>query len=269
MAALHLLTRSAWLGLLGLTIASISQAQASGPMAQSNGSVSVSPVLIDLATGERTAITLRNNRNRDVFYQVSVLRWSQENGQDRYDSTDDFIASPPLFTLAAGLSQAVRMGFRQPTEAPNERAYRVILTEVPPAIDQPSNGSQIQWAMQYAIPVFVAGSTPTVPSPLTWQMHQQGNTMHVRADNPSNRRVVLSAVGLSPASSPSTEPPQPQHTQDQRATVLAHAWREWRIPLQPTDLQAGAAPDWRIRVKAPDNAVWQAISAADMRMGMR
>jgi fimbrial chaperone protein len=269
MAALHPLTRAAWLGLFGLGIASISQAQPLGPMAQSNGSVSVSPVLIDLATGERAALTLRNNRNRDVFYQVSVLRWSQENGQDRYDSTDDFIASPPMFTLAAGLSQAIRMGFRQPTEAPNERAYRVILTEVPPAIDQPSKGSQIQWAMQYAIPVFVAGSTPTVPSPLTWRMHQQGNTMHVRADNSSNRRVVLNAVGLIPASSPSTERPLSQHTQNQRATVLAHAWREWRIPLQPADLQAAAAPDWRIRIKTPDNPVWQAISAADARMGVR
>lgn len=269
MAAPNTFTRSAWLGLLGLTLASISQAQAPAPVAQASGSVSVSPVLIDLTMGERGVITLRNDRLCAVFYQVSVLRWSQENGQDRYDSTDDFIASPPLFTLAAGLSQTIRMGFRQPAGTPNERAYRVVLTEVPAAADLSNDGSQIQWAMQYAIPVFVAGSEPVVPSPLTWQMHQQGNTLHVRADNPSNRRVVLSAVGLSPASRPSTEPPQPQHTQDQRATVLAHAWREWRIPLAPADLQAAAAPDWRIRVKTTDNPVWQAISAADMRMGER
>ncbi len=268
MAALHPLKRAAWLGLFGLVITSISQAQPLGPMAQTSGSVSVSPVLIDLASCERAALTLRNDHNRAVFYQVSVLRWSQENGQDRYDSTEDFIASPPMFTLAAGLSQAIRLGFRQPSDSANERAYRVILTEVPPAIDQPSNRSQIQLAMQYAIPVFVAGSLPIVPSPLNWQIHQQGNTMHVRADNPSNRRVVLNAVGVSPASSPSTEPPLTQHTQDQRVTVLAHAWREWRIPLQPADLQVEAAPDWRIRVKAADNAVWQAISAADMRVGV-
>jgi P pilus assembly chaperone PapD len=174
-----------------------------------------------------------------------------------------------MFTLAAGLSQAIRMGFRQPTEAPNERAYRVILTEVPPAIDLPGKGNQIQWAMQYAIPVFVAGSTPTVPSPLTWQMHQQGNTMHLRADNPSNRRVVLNAVGLSPASQPSTDPAPPLHTQDQRSTVLAHAWREWRIPLQSIDGQAAAATDWRILIKTADSSVWQAIAAADMRVHVR
>lgn len=255
MAALHPLTRVVWLCIFGLGIASISQAQPFGPMAQTSGSVSISPVLIDLSTGERTAITLRNDRTHAVFFQVSVLAWSQENGQDRYDSTEDFIASPPMFTLAAGLSQVIRMGFRQPNSSPNERAYRVILTEVPPVIDQHSHGSQIQWAMQYAIPVFVAGSTLNVPSPLTWQMHQQGNTMHVRADNSSNQRVVLSAVGLSPASSSCTEPALPQHTQDQRVTVLAHAWREWRIPLEPADCQTTGASDWRIWVKAADMRV--------------
>lgn len=269
MAALHRLARTAWLGLLGLGIALTGHAQPSAPRAQASGSVSVSPVRIDLTPGERAAITMRNDRTHAVFFQVKVLRWSQKDGQDRHDSTDDFIASPPQFTLAPGSSQTIRMGFRQPSGTPNERAYRVMLTEVPPAAHLTRSGSQIQWAMQYAIAVFVAGSTPTLPSPLTWQMHQQGNTMHVRADNPSNQRVVLNAVGLSLASGPSSEPPRPLHTQDQRATVLAHAWREWRIPLGPADPQAAAAPDWRIRVKASDSAVWHAIAAADMRMGLR
>ena len=252
-----------WLGLLSGAVATTDPAQAQA------GSASVSPVLVDLATGERAALTLRNNRNRDVFYQVSVLRWSQENGQDRYDSTEDFIASPPLFTLAAGSSQTIRMGFRQATHSPIERAYRVMLAEVPAATDRPSQGGHVQFAMQYAIPVFVAGSTPTAHSPLTWRMHQQGNAMHVRADNPSNRRVVLNAVGLSPASQPSTDPAPPLHTQDQRSTVLAHAWREWRIPLQSTDGQAAAGTDWRILIKTTDSSVWQAIVAADMRVHVR
>lgn len=244
------------MGLLGWGLASTSQAQTQV------GATSVWPVLIDLASEARATITLRNDRPHAVFYQVSVWDWRQENGQDQYDHSADFIASPPQFTLAAGSSQIIRLGFRQPTPSPTERAYRVVVAEVPSVDDAPGQGGQVQFALQYAIPVFVAGSRPTPASPLTWQMQQQGNTMLVRANNPSNRRVVLNAVGLSPASGTSA---QPQHSQDQRATVLAHAWREWRIPLQTASTSSTATSDWRVVVQAADSAVWQAIGAADMR----
>lgn len=270
--------RAAILCVLMLGLGSMGQAQTFAPMGPAQGSVSVSPVLINLASGERATITVRNDTKRAVFYQVSVLRWTQDKGQDRHDSTDDFIASPPQFTLAAGSSQTIRMGFRQPTPAPHERAYRLLLTEVPQAAKGHGSEGQIQFAMQYAIPVFVTGTAPTAPKPLVWQMQQQGNTMHVRADNPSHTRAVVNAVGLIPASSPELAP---QHHQAHRATVLAHAWREWRIPMasaDPPNADASAtnlatnsasspsAPDWRIVVKAADSAVWRAVAAANMRV---
>lgn len=240
---------------MGWGLASASQAHT-----QANTS-SVWPVLIDLSSDARATITLRNDRAREVFYQVSVLRWRQENGKDWYDPSTDLIASPPQFSLAAGSSQIIRLGFRQPTPSPTERAYRVMLAEVPPVNDQPNDGGQIQFAMQYDIPVFVTGKLPTGASPLTWQLQQKGNTMHVRADNPSNRRVVLNAVGLT--LSPSSND-QIQHSQNQRVTVLAHAWREWRIPIHPASAPSAAAQDWRIVVQAADSAVWQAIGTAEM-----
>lgn len=259
------------LGLMGWALAPTCLAQA-GPVknpiphtrvGHATGSTSISPVLIDLAAGERATITLRNDRTRAVFYQVTVLRWSQEKGQDRYDSTEDFIASPPQFTLAAGSSQIIRMGFRKPMHSPSERAYRVMLVEVPPTTDQTQQGGHIQFAMQYAIPVFVAGTTPTVPSPLVWQMQKQGNTMRVRADNLSNRRVVLNAVGLVQEAGPT---PQTPHTQSQRATVLANAWHEWRIPIPLAESKISTEPNWRIVVKEADSAVWHPISETDMRL---
>jgi fimbrial chaperone protein len=242
--------------LLGGSLASTSQAQTQMETS------SVWPVLVDLRSDARATITLRNDRARAVFYQVSVLRWGQENGKDRYDRSTDLIASPPQFSLAAGSSQIIRLGFRQPTPSPTERAYRVMVAEVPPDNDRSSDGGHIQFAMQYAIPVFVAGSIPTAASPLTWQLQQEGNIVRVRADNPSNQRVALNAVGLIPSSSPST---QPQHSKDQRVTVLAHAWREWRIPLSQASTPSAAASDWRIVVQASDSSTWQAIAANDMR----
>jgi fimbrial chaperone protein len=227
------------------------------------GTTSISPILINLAAGERATLTLRNDRTRAVFYQVTVLRWSQENGQDLYSRTEDFIASPPQFTMAAGSSQIIRMGFRKPVRSPTERAYRLMLVEVPQAANPPSSGGHIQFAMQYAIPVFVAGTTPTAPSPLVWQMQKQGNTMRVRADNPSNRRVVLNAVGLIQEAGPA---PQTPHTLGQRATVLANAWYEWRIPIPLAEQKSSAAQDWHIVVKEADSAVWHTISDEDMRL---
>lgn len=251
------------LGLAFLGMSSTSHAQAAGPAAQARGSVSVSPILIDMVGSDRATITLRSDRAQAVFYQVSVLRWSQENGKDRYDRSEDLIASPPQFTLAAGSSQTIRMGFRQPKGSLHELAYRVMLTEVPSASDRPGNGGSIQFAMQYAIPVFVSGSAPELPKPLEWQMQQRDDTVYVRANNPSNQRIVLNGVGLSSATNPLDPHPQPAYSQNQRTTVLAHAWREWRIPVHPIDPHSAVTTKWRIVVKTADSVNWQTTSVGD------
>jgi fimbrial chaperone protein len=112
------------------------------------GSFQVNPVNIILAAGRQTAsLTIRNNDAAPVAVRVATYRWTQENGRDVYSPTGDLIASPPIFTIAAGATQLVRVGLvdRQ------GRAYRVILEEIP----RRQVGGAVQVALRLNLPLYV------------------------------------------------------------------------------------------------------------------
>jgi len=210
--------------------------------APAQAAVTISPVVVQVASDGRAIVTLRNDRLREVLYQITVVRWLQVGGQDLYEATQDFIASPPLFTLAAGASQVVRVGFRRPLRLPLEQSYRLILAEVPRSDDDMGERGRVEFAMQYDIPVFVASTQGADTRPLLWQVREQAGSVLVRVDNPSSAHVVLTLVGLTRQSGLK---PAPEWVHPQRSTVLARAWREWRFPVSPT----GTSLPWRI--------VWQ------------
>jgi fimbrial chaperone protein len=192
------------------------------------------------------------------LYQITILHWFQVDGQDRYEATADFMASPPLFTLAAGESQIVRVGFRRPVRRPVEQAYRLQLAEVPRPGDITGELGRVEFAMQYDLPVFVASTQGADMRPLLWQIRQEAESLVLRADNPSSEHVVLSQVGLMQA------PGQvlaPELTSQRRSTVLAGAWREWRFPVP----QGGLPKSWQMVVQREGQAV-EVVPEADVRV---
>ena len=199
------------------------------------GATSISPVIIDVPSDGRATVTVRNDGARAVLYQVTVVDWHVMNGADQHGPTQDFIASPPLFLLAPKASQVVRMGFRSPTRQPLEKAYRLVLAEVPQPGAAPAAGGEVNFALQYLLPVFVAPSSRGAKPPLVWSMHTEGNAIAVRAYNPGTSRTALNMVGLSTQPSADAAPEWANH---QRVTVLAQSWREWRfsVPSDPKRL---------------------------------
>jgi fimbrial chaperone protein len=224
--------------------------------------ITISPVIVDVPPDGRAIITVRNDRQREVMYQITFLRWVQVDGVDRYEATQDFIASPPLFTLAANDSQIIRMGFRNPVRLPVEQSYRLILAEVPRGIGYTEEGGVVEFSMQYAIPVFVASSNRAGPLSLVWQMREEGGALVVRADNPSSTHTVLNMVGLTRESGAN---PKPEFASPQRATVLAHAWREWRFSVAHDKLHL----PWRIVVLQNDGETMEVVPDADVRPKQR
>src|SRR3954469_12713448 len=78
-------------------------------------SFQVDPVNITLASGRQTAsLTLRNTDSAPVSVRVLAFRWTQDNGADVYTPSKDVIVSPPIFTVAAGSTQLIRLGLIKP-----------------------------------------------------------------------------------------------------------------------------------------------------------
>ena len=199
----------------------------------------ISPVIIDVPTDGRAIFTIRNDRTRDVLYQISVFSWQIVNGEDHYETTRDFIASPPLFSLNPSISQIVRIGFRNPVKLPVEQAYRLEVSEVPRPGDSNAVGGNVELSFKYLLPVYVASSNRTAKPLLVWSMHTDGNSVVVRAENRGNKHDVVNMVGLNRQSSESLVP---EYFIKQHLVILAGSWREWRISV-PAEKTSQA---WRI-----------------------
>ena len=240
-----------WLLLEGLALA--------GMCPPAIGAVTITPVVVEVASDGRAKISVRNDRSNEMLYQITMMRWRLEDGIDHYEITQDFIASPPLFTLASAATQIVRIGLRNPVRMPVEQAYRLGLAEVPGPSDNANERGSVAFSMQYSIPVFVASNTREVKRNLIWEMHAEGDTMVLRAENPSQSRVVLTIVGLTsqPGLSPAAEVESRQ-----RSTVLAHSWREWRLQVPPDKLSLPL----RIVMMRSDSDAAMIVPNDDMRM---
>lgn len=101
----------------------------------------------------RTAgvVKIVNNDTHDVSLQIRAYDWVQKDSQDVLTPTQTLIISPPVFTVAPGASQTIRIVSRRPAEA-NEVAYRLLVDEIPTA----AAGPAINFKFRISMPIFIA-----------------------------------------------------------------------------------------------------------------
>ena len=110
----------------------------------------VNPVQIVMATdNQSTTLTLTNSDRAPVSLRVLAYVWSQERGEDVYTPTSGLIASPPIFTVPAGKTQLVRIGFKS---KPTGGAYRIIFEEI--TLEKPADG-RVQVSLRLNLPLYV------------------------------------------------------------------------------------------------------------------
>jgi fimbrial chaperone protein len=157
------------------------------------GTLQVNPVLVELGTDHRIAsITVRNEESTPVTIRAYPLSWSQIEGENVYSDSSDVIVSPPVFTLAPGATQVVRVGLRRPSAT--GRAYRLIVEEVPAA----SPGGGIRVALRLDLPLF-ASIEASPPNALRWSITRAGGEATLEASNPSSGYVRLDPAAASEA----------------------------------------------------------------------
>ena len=124
----------------------------------------VRPVRLDLnARLPAAQLTVSNPTPRTLLIQAEAFDWTQADGRDQLLPASAVILNPPIFELAPGASQVVRVGLRQGALPGVERSHRVWLTQVLTAADRAAGG--IQMALRVSLPVFVLGDQTGAPVP--------------------------------------------------------------------------------------------------------
>ena len=140
--------RAALFALLATPLMALSSAQATG-------GIQVSPVLVNISP-ERgiTSIRLRNERDHAASFEVDAYVWSQQDGRDVLEPTNELMVAPGVFEIDSHDEQIIRLG-AQVRNASGERAYRIVLRELP----RPrANGAVLGFTLEMSLPVFVASA---------------------------------------------------------------------------------------------------------------
>lgn len=137
-------------------------------------------------------IELFNDGSTDTVVDLRIQAWSQVNGRDQLTPTDEVVAIPPVARVAAGKQQLVRVGFRRPELAgARERAYRLVITELPPANP---NASTLQLQLRLLVPVFLAPRSEQRLLPL--RLRRDGSGLKLEAANQGNVHAKITGIAL-------------------------------------------------------------------------
>ena len=177
--------RAALYRLLGLImLATAAEAAASGFGLAPTG-LTIAPKAVS------GSVVVTNTGSDELVIQARPYAWSQ-NRADVRDETRDLVINPPIFTLAAGEQQLVRVAPRGAPPPDVERAYRLIFSEVPrgeAAASAP--GFRITIAMD--IPLFVEPVVRAQPA-VTWRLEHAGDRSWLVGENSGGRHLRLREV---------------------------------------------------------------------------
>lgn len=116
-------------------------------------SLQVAPILLEFLPQEKVKeLWLTNTGNEAIHSQVRVNSWLQVNNQDTLIPSKDLIASPMVLTIPPGQRQLVRLIRGTATNSSTEKAYRLIVDELPNPQSEAQSGLHL--LLKYSIPVF-------------------------------------------------------------------------------------------------------------------
>jgi fimbrial chaperone protein len=115
----------------------------------------VNPIRVELtAASPISAITITNEAaDSATTIQTRIVSWRRVDGVDSYDASEDLVVTPPIFTLAPGGTQIVRVGLRKNKTASVEGTYRVYLSEIAKPAKPGFQGLNV--TLNVGVPVFV------------------------------------------------------------------------------------------------------------------
>ena len=147
-------------------------------MSSRAGSLQIEPVLIDVAApGAASTVSLRNDGATPINAQIRIFRWSQVDGKEKLEPTEDVVASPPAMTMAPKTNYVARIVRVTKRPVSGEESYRVLIDQLPAPAQQ--HGNTVNLLMRYSIPVFFGASARRDPA-VAWTVAVSGNRSRSR-----------------------------------------------------------------------------------------
>lgn len=212
-------------------------------------SLSINPVKITLdGSTAISAMTVTNQSDEAVVMQATINAWTIQNNKEVYQPTEALIVNPPIFELASGASQIVRVGLSDTTPHSSEQSFRVFLEQSPttpeeplfttrgfmsalpsgpePTAAKPTPSRAVQLMLRIGIPVFI--QPPVAQSrPLEWSASRlPGRRIRIEAHNPGNLHVRVSQLSLMTAVGGDRQP-SVVDSSDELRYLLPNSYRHW------------------------------------------
>jgi fimbrial chaperone protein len=167
----------------------------------SAGALSISPTRLAVTPESKViAFNLRNGSDDKALIEVAIFAWTDMDDPKALTPTDDFLIMPPIAEIPANETQVLRLAPRLAGGLEGERAYRLIVRELPADVG-PQNG--VGFAVEMSLPVFLAPEGARAES--TWSMRWRDPAtpeLLVANDGTAHMRVQSFELFDDPAGAP-------------------------------------------------------------------
>jgi fimbrial chaperone protein len=156
----------------------------------------LSPMRVELSGSTPAAVlTVTNGGDEPVTVQLQARSWRQIDGQDTHEPTSDLILNPVLATIAPNSEQIVRIALRTAPDRTRERAYRLLVREVP--ITE-TGVPGVRMALAMDIPVYVAPVEKDALARPTFTLERtSASGLRVRIANEGEQHLRLAGLEIS------------------------------------------------------------------------
>lgn len=153
----------------------------------------IAPVVLELSdTRQAGAIRFVNKDDHEMSLQVRTNEWHQKDGEDVIAPTPanaGLLVSPPIFTLAPGAAQTIRVVARE-KGVTAETAYRLYIDEIPAVAKEPA----INFKFRVSMPIFMEPAD-SANQKMEWRA-DTSSAPQVVLHNAGNRRIKLLNIEL-------------------------------------------------------------------------
>lgn len=154
----------------------------------------VTPVRVQFNGPSSTLLTIKNDSNEALRFQISAFAWSQDaKGGIQLGATDDVTFFPALLTLQPAEERKVRVATTAtPTDV--EKTYRIFFEELPP-LETPTEraGAQVRILTRMGIPIFVTPAKATAGA-IVEKAKVQGGHVMFDVRNAGNMHFAVQSV---------------------------------------------------------------------------